>query len=287
MFHVRARTLVLVPAVAVIVCGLLFPAGAEASPARTPEVCAITLDCSAADIDVMSPADRLAFVRDMQAGPAQLVLAGFDRWRNIEGVLEFFIDHGWSTPGTWVSDVDAGILEGAERGLAIALGRSTDTFGNPGAPKWADYLTRLRDGELLADRSAHDRMWGDAEQTSTDWGATIASRRGHQPTDVQAEWFQFTQLYRFMLANRPVVLDEIGQLGALLDPVLGNFKIPFYDWVTDVRTDVPTRKGAEAFYRLVTLHVIGAGESSAALLAAYLPVMFDEFKAETSPSLVY
>jgi hypothetical protein len=287
VFHVRARTLVLVPAVAAIVCGLLLPVGAEASPVRTPEECAITLDCSAADIDAMSATDRLVFVRDLQAGPAQLILAGFDRWRNIEGVLEFFIDHGWSTPGTWVSDVDAGILEGAERGLAIALGRSTDTFGNPGAPKWADYLTRLRHGELLADRSTHDRVWGDAEQTSTDWGTTIASRRGHQPTGVQSRWFQFTELYRFMLSSRPAVLDEIGRLGALLDSDLANFKIPFYDWATDVRSDVPARQGAEAFYRLVTLHVIGAGESSAALLAAYLPVMFDEFKAETGPSLVY
>lgn len=274
MAGVRRRTLTAVLLMSALLSSV--PAGA-ATP--TPADCARTLACTAADINEMTVPDRLAFVRDMETGPAQQILPGFDRWRNIEGVLELFTDLGWSTPGSWASTVDGGILEGAERGLAIALGRSTDTFGNPGAPLWARYLTGLHDGALTG-RAAHDHAWGEAEQTSTDYGQTVAAALGRQPTDVQSCWFQFTQLYRFMLINRPAVLDEITVL-SVLDPNLAKFKIPFYDWATDVRTDVPARNGGMAFYQLCALHVIGEGESATALLTAYLPVMFAEFKAET------
>jgi hypothetical protein len=120
----------------------------------------------------------------------------------------------------------------------------------------------LRAGRLT-DRAAHDHAWGDAEQTATDWGVTMAGRRGQRPTDVQNAWFPFTQLYRFALRNRPALLDL---------PV----PIPFYDWATDVRTDVPGHLGGEAFYRLATLHLVGVGQNSTALLAAYLQTLLIE-----------
>src|SRR4051812_5604422 len=72
--------------------------------------CTATLTCTAEAINAMSIPERLAFVRGMSAGPAAELLPGrSSRWRNIEGVLEFFGDHGLGTPGTWVSYVDAGI----------------------------------------------------------------------------------------------------------------------------------------------------------------------------------
>ena len=255
------------PLAALLITGLVVPA----AHAATPRDCATTLDCTTADIDAMSITDRLTFVRDMESGPAQRIAPGFAQWRNIEGVLEFFIDHGWGASGTWVSDVDDGILTGAERGLAIALGMGTDTYGNPGAPKWAGFLTQLRAGQLT-DRAAHDHAWGDAEQTSTDWGTTVAAQLGHEPTDVQSRWFQFTQVYRFMLMNRPAALDEINRLGAT---------VPFYDWATDVTTDMPSHQGGEAFYQLVSLNVIYAGESTILLFDAYIPVLFTQWLADT------
>ena len=107
---------------------------------RTPAECAAALDCTAEEIDRMTMAERLEFVRDMQSGPgAQLGVT--DRWRNIEGVITFFRDRQLGPPGTWVSYVDSGIVEGIERGIAMALGWSTDGFGNPGSAKWASYIT--------------------------------------------------------------------------------------------------------------------------------------------------
>jgi hypothetical protein len=90
---------------------------------------------------------RLDYVRYMQSahfGP----LKATNKFRAIEGVIEFFIAKRIGTPGTWVSYVDAGIVEAIQRGGAIALGTSAETGGNPGASMWADYLRRLRDGGL-------------------------------------------------------------------------------------------------------------------------------------------
>lgn len=276
------RTLVSMLA-ATVACGLCVVPAAATAPAATPTAgeCATTLACSAADIGRLPMTARLEFVRAMESGPAQGILPGFDRWRNIEGVLEFFAARDWGKPGTWASIVDSAILAGAEHGLALALGRTDRSFANPGAAKWASYLERLRDGEL-ADRATHDQAWGDAEQASTDWGTELSRRAGSGPSAVQFRWFQFTQLYRAALRNRPFALDLIARYGPLIDPSVARFKVPFYDWATDVRTDVPAREGAQAFYDFARFDVLPAGVDAAAVFLAYLPVAYREFRAETA-----
>ncbi len=71
-----------------------------------------------------------------------------DQFRAIEGVILFFDSNGLGAPESWVSYVDAGIVEGIERGGAIALGLSTDDGGNKGSAIWASFFRRKRDGQL-------------------------------------------------------------------------------------------------------------------------------------------
>lgn len=111
----RRRAVVLLSLLAALVAGAITPAGADTR--RTPADCAAALDCTAADIDVMTMPERLEFVRAMQAGPAAQ-LGAADRWRNIEGVITFFRDNQLGASGTWVSYVDAGIVEGIQRGAS-------------------------------------------------------------------------------------------------------------------------------------------------------------------------
>lgn len=88
--------------------------------------------------------ERLDYVRYMQSehfGP----LNCDDQFRAIEGVIRFFISKDLGRPGTWVSYVDAGIIEAIQRGGAIALGESTDTGGNPGSSKWATFMRAMRE----------------------------------------------------------------------------------------------------------------------------------------------
>ncbi len=260
-----------------LVAGLVVPVPATAA-VRTPGECAASLDCTAAEIDRMGMAARLEFLRLVQSGPAA-GLGAADRWRNIEGVLAFFRDHGLGAPGTWVSHVDAAILEGIERGVAIALGRSADGFGNPGSARWAAYLTRLHRGELTV-RTVHDRAWSEAEQASTEHGVVLAEQlHGLRPTAVERRFFLFSEFYRWMLRNRPVALDLLLVYAALLNPVLVLRRAPFLDWFTDVRESTPSRKGSEMAYAYARLDPVHGAFSTVDLLLAYLPELFEEFQA--------
>jgi hypothetical protein len=272
------RRVAMLSVLAIMLSGLVVPAAA-AQVARTPADCAAALDCAAADIDLMTMAQRLEFVRAMQAGPAAQ-LGASDRWRNIEGVITFFRDRRLGASGSWVSYVDAGIVEGIERGIAIALGRSTDGFGNPGSAKWASYATRLSRGELAA-RSAHDRAWSEAEQASTEHGVALAASHGQYATAVEQRFYQFSEVYRWTLRNRPFALDLLTVYGALIHPDLVRLRVPFYDWFTDVRNSSPSYHGCEMAYDYAQLHPIAGVIGTAGLFLAYVSEMFDEFQAET------
>jgi hypothetical protein len=247
---------------------------ATAEAHRSATDCAARLDCGMADLDAMSMAERLGFLRALERGPASALVPGFDRWRNIEGVLEFFASDDVGRPGTWVSIVDAAILEGAERGTAIALGVARDTFGNPGAPLWASYLTRLRAG-ALAGRVAHDAAWSRAEQASTEYGLVVAAARGVAPDPTDRRFFLISQAYRWAMRNEPAVLVALSR-----PPVSERDRdslVPLLGWFTDVRSDVPTRKGSALAYRLARLDPFGSAVSAVDLTVSALPALFHDF----------
>jgi hypothetical protein len=269
----RRRALLLLTLLAILATTA---APATADTRRTPADCVNTLDCTADDINLMTMAERLEFVRGMQAGPgAQLGVT--DRWRNIEGVITFFLDHDLGAPGTWVSYVDAGIVEGIERGLAIALGRSTDGFGNPGSAKWARYITGVAHGTWPT-RAAHDRAWSEAEQASTEHGAALAERHGQFATPVEQRFYQFSETYRWTLRNRPFALDLLAVYGALIHPDLARARVPFYDWFTDVRESAPSYRGCELAYGFAQLHPIEGVFGVAGLFLAYVTELFDAYR---------
>ncbi|WP_033434876.1 hypothetical protein [Saccharothrix syringae] len=260
-----------------LVVGLVAPTPAAAHTSAHLR-CAAELDCTAAEIDRMTTDERLEFLRALQRGPAA-ALGASDRWRNIEGVIAFFRDRDLGAPGTWVSHVDAAILEGIERGVAIALGRSADGFGNPGSARWASYLTRLHRGELTA-RHAHDRAWAEAEQSSTDHGVRLAEQvHGLRPTGVERRFFLFSEFYRWTLRNRPVVLDLLLVYGLLVHPDLAPRRVPFLDWFTDVRESAPGYKGSQIAFAYAGFDPVGGVIGTIELVLVYLPELFEEFLA--------
>lgn len=128
------------------------PALVERSPSIPPDdgpvlpACWTKLSCSYHQIESMSMPTRLSYVRYLE--DRFVPLKSSTQFRAIEGVIQFFIDEGIGGPGTWVSYVDAGIVEAIQRGGAIALGIGKSEGGNPGSAKWAEFLTNMKNGKL-------------------------------------------------------------------------------------------------------------------------------------------
>ena len=246
-----------------LLSALAGPFAPPASAAPAAASCTTTLTCTAEQINAMSMPDRLAFLRSMSPSAAP----GYPpRWGNIEGVLEFFIDRHLGQPGSWVSYVDAGDLEAIERGVALSEGRGTGTYGNPGSILWASYLLILRNGQLT-DRAGHDRAWSQAEQASIDYGVALAEKtHGLKPTATEQRFLEFTQFYRWVLLNRPILLD----LG--LPPIAPGKPLAqknFLNWFTDVTNDVPSRKGAAFSYDVAQFNGAASFTDFVQILVAY------------------
>jgi hypothetical protein len=127
------------------------------SGGKTWPSCQDDLSCSFQVIEGTTLAQRLTYMQTMQSrffGPKFNCPA---QWKNIEGVIQFFMDKKLGAPGTWVSYTDAGIVEAIQRGGAVALGLSANDGGNPATKLWADYMTKMKAGQL-SDRSVRNTL---------------------------------------------------------------------------------------------------------------------------------
>lgn len=153
------------------------PALVERSPFIPPDdgpvlpECWAKLSCSYHQIESMSMPTRLSYVRYMEGRFGSLKSS--NQFRAIEGVIQFFIDKNIGGPGTWVSYVDAGIVEAIQRGGAIALGIGKSKGGNPGSAKWAAFLTNMKNGKL-GNRSVRERNFPSFSILNLLWHKTYA-----------------------------------------------------------------------------------------------------------------
>jgi hypothetical protein len=157
--------------------------------------------------------------------------------------------------------------------MALAKGLPGGDFGNPGSAKWATYIT----GDWPT-RAAHDKAWSEAEQASTEHGVAVAEAHGQHATGVEQRFYQFSEIYRWVLRNRPAALDALAVFGPLIDPDLAKLRVPFYDWFTDVRESAPSYDGCEMAYGFAKLHPIEGAFGMAGLFLAYVTELFDEYR---------
>ena len=127
-------------------------AGTSAPPSSPPASsswpnCQENLSCTFEVIAGTSMPERLAYVRYMQSNFFGKLNAQ-NQYRAIEGVITFFQKKSLGQPRSWISYVDAGIVEGIQRGGAMALRMSDDNGGNKGSGRWKTFLEDRRDGKL-------------------------------------------------------------------------------------------------------------------------------------------
>lgn len=116
------------------------------SRAANSSECWKLLSCSFTQIEVSTLSDRLAYVQYLQT--IFVPLNAGDQFRPFEGLINLTASADVGRPGTWASYVIAGIVEGIQRGGAIALGTGTSDAGNPGSKLWADFLTKMKNKQL-------------------------------------------------------------------------------------------------------------------------------------------
>lgn len=124
-----------------------------ANRAANSSECWQTLSCSFTQIEESSLSDRLAYVQYF--GTLFVPLNAGNQFRPFEGLINLTNSADVGKPGTWASYVIAGIVEGIQRGGAIALGTGTSDAGNPGSKLWADFLTKSKNNQL-GDRDVCD-----------------------------------------------------------------------------------------------------------------------------------
>ena len=167
-------------------------------------------------------------------GPAFRVDSSFDR--NISGVLAFFEDDNLGTNNSWSSWTDSTILNGIERGLAMARG-STDSQGNPGAIKWAAFFQDTK-REGLVFNDLQRKLWSHAEDASTWYGMTnVGPSHGAYPTAQELSVGVGAQVYRWALRHQPGV-DSVA------NAICGQICVRLANDATDPRYFDPTYDGA-------------------------------------------
>lgn len=211
-----------------------------------PDHAAESLTATAGDIDRWSMPERRAFLRGLRITASPLGAA--DKWLNLEGVIAFFGNRDLGASGTWVSWVNAGVLESVQGGIALALNVTDDGLGNPGTVAWADYLTQLTDGRLTLP-SQHAHMWSMAKEVSTEAAVHLAEHvHGTRPTGAERGFLAYARAYNWGMRNRPIVEWMLTAAGGLAS----EFDLPpgFLDWFLDVGSVDAAQIGCEIAWEL-------------------------------------
>lgn len=120
---------------------------------------------------------------------------GAANWfNNIVGIIEGFVEYGLADPGSWLSVVDAGILQGIQDGYTLSAGTATYSTNNPGSLLWKDFFDILESTEH--DDIERINRWGAAEQAATDYGIGVATSRNLLPNGYEWAFLLTGNIYR-------------------------------------------------------------------------------------------
>ncbi|KAJ9142346.1 hypothetical protein NKR23_g7272 [Pleurostoma richardsiae] len=200
--------------------------------------CQINLTCDFAAIQSAPSNERQLYLIYLES--YQLTkLDVSDQFRALEGVHQFFLDQGLSTPGTWTSYTEAANLEAIQRAAATLLGYDSSTGGNPGTDQWVNFITTMSNGGYST-QQAHDKAWSLAEQAGSEHGITLATAAGITAAGRVQRWDTFYRLWRAIMQDHNLIgtgfgLNYLGQ-GILRS---GYTKADFNAWFFNVSNPDP------------------------------------------------
>lgn len=159
----------------------------------------IRFDCSLDDFDALPIERRLHWIQQFMK---QVPHA--NHWfNNIAGIIEGFVKYKLAEHGSWLSIVDAAILQGIQDGYARSAGLVAGYSVNPGARFWCQFFDALG-------KPTHDleriNLWGCAETAATNFGVEMAALRGLSPNKYEWVFWQTGNIYRWAIASFDVDL---------------------------------------------------------------------------------
>lgn len=165
----------------------------------------------------MSIADRLRWIQQLMNQGMEGKLANW--FNNIAGIIQSYQDFDLAHSGSWLSNVNAGILQGIQDGYALWQGTITSS-SNPGAAEWNIFYTALKSG-AVGDADLI-KFWGVAEETSTNFGVGMATSKNLLPNAPEFWFLGISKVYRLANAEFGGNLAPVGAfVGAVIDGLAG------------------------------------------------------------------
>lgn len=175
---------------------------------------AAIVQLTAVDLDVMPMADRCARLIEYREA------AGVNGLANLEGVLRFFTERKLGAPGSWISWINAGILESALTGLVYRIGGIPVAAGTrvPGVALWLAHYADVSSGAPAAQR---ETSLSRAKEVADTYGLALAAQHGIEPTPTERRFLAMTQICNWLRRN-PDARDIVTDYARMIDPTFGN-----------------------------------------------------------------
>jgi hypothetical protein len=213
-------------------------------------------DCTANDFNAATMKQRLAWFKGF------LAVTGREEWfSNIIAILQAFIDEGLGDTNSWISWVDAGILESIQNGWALFVSRQTNN--NPADMAWMNFFAT---DDIPANETTLKQLWGAAEEAGTTYGKQLADKNNAYMNEREKLFLEAGDVYRGWLKNQTG--DDFfgmlaGGIGGMINlpllPICGSCYIltvtqyytggsAFGNWFTDPRSTLPIVNKAPVYY---------------------------------------
>ncbi|MFZ4515985.1 MAG: hypothetical protein ACOYN3_06705 [Acidimicrobiia bacterium] len=138
-----------------------------------------------------------------------------------DGVLRYFRDQGFITPGSFASIVDANILCAFHDGIARMFRNGDDLHPwTQGSELWQRFFQYRREQAPGSWDEKSQRLWAFAEQRSTEAGYAWAQREGARPTELMQIITLGSEIYRWLGRQAGTDSDPIRLLPNGTPPVL-------------------------------------------------------------------
>ncbi|KAI5287673.1 hypothetical protein KEM54_005832 [Ascosphaera aggregata] len=163
------------------------------------------------------------------------LLDSADQAGAVEGLMNFLIGKRLAQTKTYLSCLNAAVIEGIQRGCAIALGLSTDTGGNPSSLKWAKFFVQYKSGQLR-DRNYHDIAWAASEQSAIEYGTLLAETLPgiERPSHRILRFVKMTRVYRSIMLYRRTIIWILRLSFAFTNPSVAFSSEEILNWLTDI-----------------------------------------------------